>query len=211
MNPNMVASDDANPNFVGARNPDDGLHAQFYVKTLQNEFETKKQERPIFYEADFIKIHVPGDKNFNLDVPVNDTHKQRFPRQWAIFCNNKKADTEQLIGTPIKEWSLLRPAQAEELRHLGFRTIESIADASDAGLQKIGMVAGMQPHEFRERAKRFLNQADHVALVTAEAEKTKAAEERAASAEQAIAELRAQMAALQPGKPGRKPRQTEPA
>jgi len=209
----MIASDDNNPQFVGAHNPDDRLHVRFYVKTLPNAFETEKQGRPIFYEADFVHIHLPGDKNNDIDTFVNDTHKQRFPRQWAHFMNNKKADSEPVIGTPIAEWALVSRSQAEQLRALGFKSVDSIASASDAQLQSIGMIAGMQPYAFRERAQRFLSQANAEAGANADAKRAADAEARANDAEKAIAELRAQMEALQANKakPGRKPKVTEEA
>lgn len=205
----MIASDDKNPNFVGAHNPDDRLHVVFYTASLPNEFETKKQGRPIFYECDMVKITVPGNQLNNVVDFVNDSHKERFPRQWAHYMNNKKADADaQIIGTPITEWSILSKSQADELKALGFRTVDNIAAASDSQLQVIGMRAGMQPYEFRARAQRFLQAAKNEATVNADAERIAAAETRAAEAERAIQELRAQMAAMQERtKPGRKPKQ----
>jgi hypothetical protein len=44
----------------------------------------------------------------------------------------------------------------EELRALKFYTVESVANAADAQLQRIGMVAGMSPYAFRDAAVRFL-------------------------------------------------------
>lgn len=206
----MIASDDNNPHFVGAHNPDDRLHVRFYVKTLPNKFKTKEEGRPIFYEADFVHIHLPGDKNNDIDTFVNETHKQRFPRQWAHFMNNKKAESDPVIGTPIGEWALINRAQAEQLRALGFRSVDSIASASDSQLQSIGMIAGMQPFAFRERAQRYLTSAHNEAQANAEAERAAAAEARAEATERALQELREQMAAMQQperAKPGRKPRQ----
>ncbi len=207
----LIASDDANPEFVGAHNPDARLNVRFYTKALLNEFESKKQERPIYYEADFVRIELPGDRLNNIDTFVNDTHKQRFPLQWARYQNNKN-DAAQVIGTPIEQWPLVGRDVAEELRAMKFYTVDSIANASDAQLQSIGMRAGMQPHTFREKAQQWLKRADaDAALQAAEQEK---AEMRAKNeeTERALAELREQMAQLQgKAKPGRKPKVTEAA
>jgi hypothetical protein len=203
----MIASDDNNPNFIGAHNPDDRLHVRFYKKTLKNEFESAKQGRPIFYEADFVFIHLPGDKNTDIDTFVNDTHKARFPRQWAHYMNNQSSDSEALMGTPIAEWPLISRSQAEELRHIGFRTVDSIAAASDAQLQSIGMRAGMQPHAFREKARRWLDHAKNDAAVEQDAAEKQALRDEAEATKRALAELQAQMAEMQQrGKPGPKPR-----
>jgi len=210
----MIASDDNNPAFMGAHDPDSKLFVRFYKKTLQNNFETEKQGHPIFYECDFVEIRLPGDKLNSIDEFVNESHKQRFPRHWAHYLNNNK-EGELIIGTPVSEWAIVTRAIAEELKYLGFKTVESIAQASDSQLDKLGMKGGMQPHTFRERAQRYLATASQEASATAEAARAEAAEARADSTEKALAELREQMAKLQgqpaKAKPGRKPKQTEAA
>lgn len=209
----MIASDDANPAFMGAHDPDSKLFVRFYKKTLPNNFETQKQGHPIFYECDFVEIRLPGDKLNSVDEFVNESHKQRFPKHWQHYLNNNK-EGELIIGTPVTEWPIVTRAIAEELKYLGFKTVESIATASDSQLDKLGMKGGMQPHTFRERAQRYLATASQEASANAESERAAAAEARATAAEDAIAEMRAQMAALQQaqpekGKPGRKPKQAE--
>jgi len=210
----MIASDDNNPNFVGAHDPDSRLHVRFYKKQIQNNFETEKQGHPIFVECDFVAIHLPGDKTTSIDTFVNESHKERFPRQWAHYVNNNK-EGEQLIGTPIAEWALISRTIAEELKYLGFKTVESIAGASDSQLQSLGMRAGMQPHAFRERAQRYLSQANREATSNADAAEKQALRDENEAAMRAIAELREQMATLQAAperaKPGRKPREKEVA
>ena len=204
----MIASDDNNHHFVGAHDPDARLAVRFYTKVLPNPFESEKQGRPIFFETDFVSIKLPGNQLNDFDGYVNDTHKQRFPRQWAFYQNNKNAD-HQMIGTPIEQWPLIGKAVAEELRGVKFYTVDQIANASDQQLQAIGMRAGMQPHTFREKAQQWLKRAgDDAAAQKAEQE---AADLRAklADTDVAMAEMRAQMAELmanQKAKPGPKPK-----
>lgn len=208
----LIASDDNNPAFMGAHDPDAKLFVRFYKKQLRNNFKTEKEGHPIFYECDFIEIRVPGDKTNSIDEFVNDSHKQRFPRQWAHYVNNNK-EGEQVIGTPLGEWALVSRTVAEELKYLGFRTVESVAGASDSQLDSIGFKAGMQPHAFRERAQRYLSQAGIEA--TANATAAANAELKAQNEEnaRAIQELREQLAQAQKtpekAKPGRKPK-TQP-
>lgn len=205
----MIASDDKNPNFVGAHDPDARLAVRFYTKALPNEFETIKQGRPIFYECDFVAINLPGNQLNNFDGFVNESHKQRFPKQWAYYQNNKTSN-DQIIGTPIDQWPLVSKAQAEELRAMKFYTVDSIAAASDAQLQAIGMKAGMQPHAFRDRAQRFLQLANTEATATADAAEKAALKAENDATKQALEELRQQLAAMQDKtKPGRKPKATE--
>jgi len=166
----MLASDINNPEFVGATNPDNRLTVKFYEKAVPNEFESNKQGRPIFQTCDFVTIFIPGDALSVIDTPAREDHKQRFPMQWARYQNNKNSDT-QIMGTPIEQWPLLNKAQVEELRAIKFYSVDSIANASDLQLQKVGMLAGMSPFSFRERAQRFLQ------LANGDAEANKSAEE----------------------------------
>lgn len=222
----MIASDQNNPEFVGAHNPDSRLAVRFYERAVRNDFMTQKEGRPIFATADYVEINVPGDNTLTLDVPVNQDHKNRFPIQWARYQNAKGAGVDgQIVGTPLEQWPQIDRAQAAELKALKFLTVDSVADASDAQLQRIGMIAGMSPHAFRDKARRFLNVAHGVAEVNNRAEEIEnlrkenerirlEAEERDRKSQEALARLQEQMSTLianMPAKPGRKPKQTEAA
>lgn len=173
----MIASDLNNPEFVGATNPDSKLTVQFYSRPVQNEFRSQQEGRPIFDDVDFVKIHLPGDKNNIVDVPVRDEHKARFPLHWAHY-QNKRGGDQRLVGkTPINMWPRITPAQAEELRAMHFLAVEDVANASDAQIQRLGMVAGMSPYAFREAAQRFLQVASGDAAATQAEERIKQIEE----------------------------------
>lgn len=193
---NMIASDDANPDFVGQKNPDSSLSVLFYSKPLKNEFKSGEAGRPIFDDADMVKIFLPGDDKNIIDTFARDDHKARFPRQWQHY-QNKLAGDQRLAGkTPIDQWPRITPAQAEELRAIKFLAVDDIANASDHQLQAIGMIAGMSPHAFRDAARSYLR----VASGEAAESKTAAAlasvtEENAAMKEQ-LAAMQAQLAAL---------------
>ena len=92
-----------------------------------------------------------------IDTYVLQSHKTRFPIQWANYQNRIGKDDQEVIGTPVAEWPLVSKSQAEELRAMRFYTVESIAGASDQQLQRMGMAAGMSPYAFRDKAKSFLN------------------------------------------------------
>ena len=145
--------------------------------------------RPIFKDFDFVRICVPGDTLTEIDTYANESHKQRFPRQWAYY-QNQVSSQEQVIGTPIEEWTIISRSQAEELKGIKFRTVEDVANCSDQQLQRIGMMAGMNPHSFREKAKSFLNLAEKVGDVNQrEAEMEKLRQENAAIKAEADAKL----------------------
>ena len=143
---------------------DSRLAVQFYKKSMKQEDASNEAGRPIFKEFDFVRIMIPGDNLTEIDTYAQDSHKQRFPRQWAHY-QNQVAGHEDIIGTPLDQWPQVTRSQAEELRGLKFYTVEAIADCSDQQLQRIGMVAGMSPHNFRLKAKAFLNLANDSAEV----------------------------------------------
>jgi hypothetical protein len=146
-------------------NPDSRLTVKFYKRPVKLEDESIAQGRPIFQEFDFIKILVPGDALTEIDTYVSEGHKTRFPIQWANYMNRQGSELS-FNGTPLSEWPQISVSQAEELKGIKFHTVEAIAHASDQQLQKIGMIAGMSPHNFRERAKTFLNLAKESADVS---------------------------------------------
>ena len=140
------------------------LAVQFYKKSVKQDIASDEAGRPIFKEFDFVKIMIPGDNLTEIDTYAQESHKQRFPRQWAHY-QNQVSNHEDIVGTPLDQWPQVTRSQAEELRGLKFHTVEAIADCSDQQLQRIGMVAGMSPHNFRLKAKAFLNLANNSAEV----------------------------------------------
>ena len=175
------------------------LAVQFYKKSVKQDMASDEAGRPIFKEFDFVRIMIPGDNLTEIDTYAQESHKQRFPRQWAHY-QNQVSNHEDIIGTPLEQWPQVTRSQAEELRGLKFHTVESIADCSDQQLQRIGMVAGMSPHNFRLKANAFLNLAtDSAEVAQRQAEMQALKEENAKIKEETDAKLAAmqeQMSAL---------------
>jgi hypothetical protein len=146
---------------------DSRLQVRFYKKPVQQEQESIDAGRPIYKEFDFVHICVAGDTLTEIDTYALQSHKQRFPIQWANYMNRVGANDQEVVGTPVAEWPLVSKSQAEELRAMKFFTVESIASASDQQLQRMGMAAGMSPYSFRDKAKAFLN----LATTSAETDK----------------------------------------
>lgn len=140
---------------------DSRLAVTFYKRSMKQQDESMAAGRPIFKEFDFVRIMVPGDALTEIDTYANESHKARFPRQWAHY-QNQVGNHEQVIGTPIEEWTIISRSQADELKGIKFLTVESVANASDQQIQRIGMIAGMNPYSFRDKAKAFLSLADQV-------------------------------------------------
>jgi hypothetical protein len=175
------------------------LAVQFYKKSVKQDDASNEAGRPIFKEFDFVRIMIPGDNLTEIDTYAQESHKQRFPRQWAHY-QNQVTNHEDIVGTPLDQWPQVTRSQADELRGLKFHTVESIADCSDQQLQRIGMVAGMSPHNFRLKAKAFLNLANDSAEVAqreAELQALKAENDKIkAETDAKLAAMQEQMSAL---------------
>ena len=173
-------------------NADSRLQVRFYKRPVQQEQESLAAGRPIFKEFDFVHICVAGDSLTEIDTYALASHKTRFPIQWANYMNRQGADDQEVVGTPVSEWPLVSKSQAEELRALKFHTVEAVAGASDAQLQRMGMAAGMSPYAFRDKAKAFLNLATNAAETDKRESEINFLKEELAKKDQETAKIKAE-------------------
>lgn len=184
-------------------------HVRFYQREELHNFNTQKEGRPIYYMADFVRIEIPGNQYSIIDTFATEYHKKQYPIQWAQYQNEKKdLGDDNISGTLLRDWPLLTAAQAKELKHYHFYTVEQVAQASDAQLAHIVMIIGMGAHAFREKAQNYLKRAKDSAIVDAQAEELRKRDAEIEALKQQMAEL---MDAVKPekGKPGRKPKEAQ--
>ena len=174
------------------QNADSRLQVRFYKRPVQQEQETLEAGRPIYKEFDFVHICVAGDTLTEIDTYVLASHKTRFPIQWANYQNRLGSDDQEIVGTPVSEWPLVSKSQAEELRAMKFYTVESIANASDQQLQRMGMAAGMSPYAFRDKAKSYLNLAQDSAETDKRAQEINNLKEELAKKDEENAKIKAE-------------------
>lgn len=109
------------------------LLVRFSLEPMLNEEKSANEGRPIYEECEFVTIMVPGDRDNIVCRAVNEQDRQRFPQQYAHWKNTgQQAET----GTPINAAPWLNKAQVEELRYFNVRTIEQLANLSDAHASK---------------------------------------------------------------------------
>jgi hypothetical protein len=186
MNP-YLASDLANPEFVGPMNPDDLAIVEFYNNDkVLNGYQSEIEGRPIFETVVYVKIQFPGDTRAINDRPANDYDKVRWPRHWAHFQKGAAGGFSQ--GTPLENWPLLRPNQVEELKAIGFKTVDQIGGASDQQLSRIGMIAGMSAIALRDAAIRFLAVAKDAGMLEQQMAMNKRLEDALAAQQQQMAD-----------------------
>ena len=173
-------------------NADSRLQVRFYKRAVKQEQESLEAGRDIYKEFDFVHICVAGDTLTEIDTYAQNSHKQRFPIQWAQYMNRVGADDEEVVGTPISEWPLVSKSQAEELRALKFKTVESVANASDLQLQRMDMATGMSPFAFRDKARTFLNLATNAAETDKREQEINALKEELAKKDAETAKMKAE-------------------
>lgn len=126
---------------------EENLFVKFYKRAVQNNFKSERAGRPVFDEMTYVSILIPGIDTTAVDSPATEEHKRRFPMQWARF-NSSEQDVST-DGWPVEQWPALNVAQVEELKAMKFMTVESLASASDAQIQRIGMGG----YQLREKAR----------------------------------------------------------
>lgn len=135
----------------------DNLIPVFYMKAVQNNFESEKQGRAIWEEVPYVEIMIPGDKLSEVHEKVKPHHKERWPDKWAAFMANQEAPTD---GTPLDDWPPVSRAIAMQLSSEKVRTVEALADLSDLQLGKVMPMGG---YALREKARAWLKSAQDMA------------------------------------------------
>lgn len=124
------------------------LAVRFFMAPLKNEVRSAEEGRPIFDDTEMIEIRVRGDRNNIVIHPVRPDEKQRFRRAYEDFRAGRNGE---ISGTPLAEWPAMSASTVEEMRYLGFLTVEQLAEANDSVCGKIpGLIT------LRNKAKMFL-------------------------------------------------------
>lgn len=172
----LLASDDANKEFVNPKNPDRALKVTFYSRTEPHNynermniehqlcgddpecvhlkdprFKGKKFPLPETITSDWIHIEIPGRKDLDLHEPVREDHKKRFPVEWELY-QGQVSEAEQVSGTKLADWGELNPHQIVSLQAQRFYSVEQIANCSDGQIQALGMNGPV----LRQKARGFL-------------------------------------------------------
>lgn len=127
---------------------DEGLAVRIYVAALKDEPASVTAGRPIFADTEMIEIRVRGDRNNVVNRPVREDDKRRFR---AAYDDFKAGREKSSVGTPLAEWPIMSVSMTEEMKYLGFYTVEQLADAGEAALAKVPGLLTM-----KNRAKAFL-------------------------------------------------------
>jgi hypothetical protein len=110
-----------------------GANVKFFNSYNENKQKSLDAGRPIFDEIVSISIQWPGGDETVRRVEPQDIAE--YPEKWAAFqAGNQPIES----GTPLAEWPPLPGSTLRELQHLGFQTLEQLADANDEIKRRLG-------------------------------------------------------------------------
>lgn len=164
------------------------LHVEFHRMPMLNEWKSNQEGRAIYDETDFVRIHIPGDKNNIVDRPVDEIDRFRFADKYNRW---KAGQADAVSGTPLSAMPSMTPGKVAEYGYFNIKTVEQLAGAADSVGQKF-----MSFHADKSRAKAFIEAAAGNAPI-------EQMNSELAKRDAEIENLKAQMAALMTTK-GRK-------
>lgn len=122
---------------------------KFFMALNENRDKSLAAGRPIYDEIPTISLRFPGGDETCRKIEPQDI--QAYPEAYKAF----QAGTEvPESGTPLAEWPPLTVSAVKELAHLGFRTVEQLAEAPDAVKPRLGTLG-----RFIKMAKDYLEAA----------------------------------------------------
>ena len=139
----MLASDLNNPEFANPQNPDSQLFVDFYWHEPEGpapEVNSVPQGRGP--RTPYVRIMAPGNDKSIIETAVREDHKARWPQKWMAWQMREgliEGAAADVPGWKLTEWPEVSEQQRRELEYLRFTTVEQLAGASDAQLQRLGM------------------------------------------------------------------------
>lgn len=124
------------------------LHVEFHRVPVLHPFKSQQAGRAIYEERDFVRIHIPGDKNNIIDRPVDAIDEMRFADKLAKW---RAGQAQAVDGTPLSALPTMTPAKVAEYGYFQIKTVEQLAGAADNLGQKF-----MSFQADKARAKAFL-------------------------------------------------------
>lgn len=161
---------------------DNKLYVEFFRRPVLHPGKSREAGRAVYDEADYVRIHVPGDKSSVVERPLSEQDVFRFQERYKKW---KAGQDEAVTGTPLSALPGMSPSKVEEYKFFKIITVEQLADANDNLGGKF-----MSFQMDKQRAKAFME----VAANNAPIEKMNA---ELAKRDAELEELRSMVTALQ--------------
>ncbi|MEL6277953.1 MAG: hypothetical protein AAFR28_03605 [Pseudomonadota bacterium] len=162
-----------------------GVRCGFFMREVEDKAATRAEGRPIVRSVPFARIQQVGDNKSIFVVRADEAYqldrelgrlvsaREIWPREFDAFMAN--LDEEAVVGTPVAALGITA-ARAEEMRRVGVRTVEDLANISGSHVRSLGM----DGDNLRQRAKDFLAAAAEAGVAADLREKLAALEARVA-------------------------------
>jgi hypothetical protein len=164
----------------------DDNHVIFRIEPVENRAKSISAGHPVYDDAEFVTITPPGGA-LVVDKAVDDVVRERYASRYEAWLKGKEEPTE---GTSITLWPGATPATAQTLKAMAVHTVEALANANDAVLERIGPGA----RAMQQKAQAWLKGAEdigklaeQIAALTADNESLR---ERNRQLEQALVQVR---------------------
>jgi len=113
-----------------------GANVRFKLEAIPDEAQSRIAGRPIYKDVEMIEIRFPGQAA--MVFQAEDKHRRYYPEEYKAFKAGQEAPVK---GLPLEQWAMPTKAIIENLKTLGFRTVEQLADAKDDVIHKMRSMA----------------------------------------------------------------------
>lgn len=182
-------------------------YVEFFIEAVHDPVRSVEAGYRVTKDREMVRIVQPGSKD-DLLKPAAEWLKQikdkslsgahdAMPDEWISgfhqkFSLWKQGQEAPVIGTSIKQWPMLSPAQVQNLLACHIQTVEDVAEMTENAMIQFGMGA----RELKEKAREWLKGKEIADTAIKENESLKSM----------IAELRAELDELK-----NKPKRGRPA
>lgn len=146
-------------------------YVRFETRAVEDREASVREGRYMVKNTDFVIIQPAGAKD-TIEKPAaewlqtfNHPSRMQIGAQYrAMFDAWKSGNEIPEVGTPIKTWPVISPAEATNIINANVRTVEDLADANEQSLMRIGMGA----RALKQKAQAWLDAAKDTGKAAAE-------------------------------------------
>lgn len=143
--------------YLDPKRQQDTALPRFFSEAVLDERASKAAGHSIYRDVEMVEIVCPGDKNNIPIMPVDDTHKRRWPGVYEAFRQGQEQIPD---GYPLSAWPHVSASLCASLKAMSCYTVEQFAGMSDGHLPKIPDI-----HKLRDKARDFLRAQEDASVV----------------------------------------------
>lgn len=161
---------------VAIGDKDRPAYVRFEMRPVEDRAASLEKGHFVAKDAEFVIITPAGSKD-EVEKPVQEwlvqmkqqVRENRLKPEWEqnyvrAYEHWKRGEEVPLVGTPIKGWPVLSPAQQKNCITANVRTVEDLAAINGEGLHRLGM-GGV---EMKQKAEAWLKASGQVGVVVQE-------------------------------------------